>query len=170
MKLFFIFYLLSPHLQHKSEPQSPGESCQAGGRKYLHFILLFYFILFYLLFIHVFMPHLFQRDSMDKWLSEWKSGTQDRQVQVTLSRCPIHAASFQTLWPRVTRYCVCELPGTALLDPSCHHWNSSFGSPTGLRAVISLNRQTPLCEASKVELLCLRLILFTVGVGLSFCL
>lgn len=67
------------------------------------------------------MPHLFQKDFMDKWLLEWRSGTQDRQVQVTLSCSAVHAAGFQTLWPRVALCCVCELPAQLFSDPSCHH-------------------------------------------------
>lgn len=67
------------------------------------------------------MPHLFQKDSMDKWLSELRSGTQDRQVQVTLSCCPVHAPGFQTPWP-VWLCAVCASSQAQLFsDPSCHH-------------------------------------------------
>lgn len=115
------------------------------------------------------MPHLFQKDSMDKWLLEWRSGTQDCGVQVTLSCCPVHAPGFQT--PSRVALSVCASSQAQLFsDPRCHHENNSFASLTGLRAVISLNRQTLLSEASKVEPLCLSFVLLTVGVGLSFCL
>lgn len=66
MKLFFIFHLLSPPPQHKSDPWSHGE----GGRRWK--IFLFYFTpLHFILCICVFIPHLFQKDFVEKNGAIW---------------------------------------------------------------------------------------------------
>lgn len=69
MKLFFIFHLLSAHLQHKSDAQSAsGRGCEV--EKHARSILL-HFILFCL---PVFMPPLFQRDFLGSGVIEQRPG------------------------------------------------------------------------------------------------
>lgn len=105
MKLFFIFYLLSPHLQHKSQPWSPGE--------YVHFISL-HCILFSLFMC---LYHTFSKKTSWTNVAIGMEAPHSGWPSAGMSAAAVGTTSFP---PAGCRACLDPRRGAAL-GPSCHH-------------------------------------------------
>ena len=127
MKLFFIFHLLSAHLQHKSDTQMPAEA----DVKWKNALILFYSISFGFVYPCIYAT-LFPKDCLEVELFEQRLGIPAGQGRRLAAAVPPGGLAPQPWGPAAGS----EHQG-GRWAPDSHCKGSCFGSATGQRLAAS---------------------------------